>query len=176
MNKKTKGAIAAGAAAALLAGGAGTFALWSDSENLAGGTIQSGKLTLTTAGTPTWTKGGNSIDITTYKVVPGDVITYNATATIGASGNNLAAHLKATVPGLGTSTELAQALQTSTTATVNSVPLPSDPAGVAITSANDGQTVQVQVQFTFDAATANQVAQNQSATFGNVVLDLTQDS
>ncbi|MGO4201775.1 alternate-type signal peptide domain-containing protein [Rhodococcus sp. TAF43] len=175
MNKQTKGAIAAGAAALLLAGGAGSFALWSDTESLAGGAIQSGKLTLTTSGTPTWTKGGQSIDISTYKVVPGDVISYNATATIGASGDNLAAHLKATVPGL-TGNELAAKLSAVTTASVGGTTLPTDEDGVAITSANDNQTVNVQVQFTFDAATANQVAQNQSVTFGNVVLDLTQDS
>ncbi|NKU44191.1 alternate-type signal peptide domain-containing protein [Rhodococcus hoagii] len=52
MNKKTKGAIAAGAAAALLAGGAGSFALWSDSETLNGGTITAGTLTLTAQGSP----------------------------------------------------------------------------------------------------------------------------
>ncbi|MBM4653639.1 alternate-type signal peptide domain-containing protein [Rhodococcus hoagii] len=53
MNKKTKGAIAAGAAAVLLAGGAGTMAAWNSSASLPSATITAGELKVTEkAGTP----------------------------------------------------------------------------------------------------------------------------
>ncbi|MBM4517319.1 alternate-type signal peptide domain-containing protein [Rhodococcus hoagii] len=91
MNKKTKGAIAAGAAAALLAGGAGSFALWSDSETLNGGTITAGTLTLTAQGSPSWSDENGAIDISTFRAVPGDVLTYKAQAVVGATGDNLEA-------------------------------------------------------------------------------------
>ncbi len=44
MNKKTKGVAAGIAGAALLLGAGGTFALWSDAEQLTGGTITAGTL------------------------------------------------------------------------------------------------------------------------------------
>ena len=43
MNRTTKGAIAAGAAAVLLLGGAGSLAYWSDCQDAAGGTINSAR-------------------------------------------------------------------------------------------------------------------------------------
>lgn len=44
MNKKTKGIVAGAAGAALLLGAGGTFALWTDSEQVRGGTITAGRL------------------------------------------------------------------------------------------------------------------------------------
>lgn len=44
MNKKTQGIVAGAAGAALLLGAGGTFALWTDSEQVRGGTITAGRL------------------------------------------------------------------------------------------------------------------------------------
>ncbi|MGF7122340.1 alternate-type signal peptide domain-containing protein [Rhodococcus sp. AG1013] len=174
MNKQTKGAIAAGAAALLLAGGAGSFALWSDTETLNGGTISSGKLSLETVGTPGWTKGGSPVTISSYKAVPGDVLVYNAKAKIGAVGDNLHATLKADASSITGDPELLAALAPQTTATLNGDALATGATGVAINQDNDGQTVDVQVTFTFNAT--GTTAQTQSVNLANFNLTLTQDS
>ncbi|PTR28717.1 alternate signal-mediated exported protein [Rhodococcus sp. OK519] len=101
MNKKTKGAIAAGAAALILAGGAGTFATWSDTKDLTGGSVTSGHLAFSGTATGDWYKGtdtsivANKIaDIATFRIVPGQTLTYKATADFLAEGTNLNAKLE----------------------------------------------------------------------------------
>jgi alternate signal-mediated exported protein len=100
MNKAMKGAIAAGAAGILLLGGAGTFALWSDSQDIDAGTVSTGQLSLTAA-TGTWTETDSETpipNIATYQIVPGDSLTYTTVVTIKAEGENLKARL--TVPSI----------------------------------------------------------------------------
>ena len=99
MNKLTKGAIAGGAGIILLMGGAGTFALWNDSASVDGGSISAGTLTLTANGLGQWqdaspdVNGGTpvNIDSATFLTVPGDVLTYTQSVTVGATGDNLLA-------------------------------------------------------------------------------------
>jgi len=99
MNKLTKGAIAGGAGIILLMGGAGTFALWNDSATVDGGEIQSGTLTLTANGAGQWrdaspdVNSGVPVNINpaTFLTVPGDVLTYTQSVTVGATGTNLLA-------------------------------------------------------------------------------------
>ncbi|MGW6656566.1 alternate-type signal peptide domain-containing protein [Rhodococcus sp. NPDC055024] len=181
MNKATKGAVAAGAAALLLAGGAGTMAAWNANAPLNGGTISSGKLTLTTQGTPSWTvsnatvNGGTAapVTISTFKVSPGDVLTYSGSVKIGAVGNNLSATLKAdasTITGTGT---LKAEMAPVTTATVGATPLPTNGTGVVITSANNDNVVSVNVVFDFTKAPATNSSQDSQVdlTNFNVTLD-----
>ncbi|MFM1724184.1 alternate-type signal peptide domain-containing protein [Rhodococcus sp. PAM 2766] len=99
MNKKTKGAIAAGAAAVLLAGGAGTMAAWTSSQSVTGGDIKSGHLTVTqksgtTAGW-SWSTPGKSgtFNPASETLVPGDSVTYTGTYVLGIKGTNLKADL-----------------------------------------------------------------------------------
>ena len=79
MNKYTKGAIATGAAIVLLLGGAGTFALWNDDAEVAGGDDQlrnaHDRARRTSA---SWidSNGDPILDIATYLIVPGDVLTF----------------------------------------------------------------------------------------------------
>ncbi|GAB2665612.1 alternate-type signal peptide domain-containing protein [Prescottella soli] len=166
MNKKTKGAIAAGAAALLLAGGAGTFATWNAQANLNGGSVNSGKLTLTATGS-TWSDSHGVINNwANFKAVPGDVLTYNAQATIGAVGKNLNASL--TVDPASITGALAASLGTPTvTAKIGSNPV------TTITEANDGNVVDVAVSFTFSSA-ADNTTQNLSASLANMTLKLQQ--
>lgn len=170
MNKKTKGAIAAGAAALLLAGGAGTFAVWSDTETVGGGTINAGKLSFDTAGsTPTWTDQDNDeIDLTNFFAVPGDTLTYKTSAVIDAVGDNLTATIGVDTASFTGDAELVAALGTPNVvmkvegATINE-----------ITEDNDGDTVDVEVSFTFNSAAEN-VTQIQTATLSDLTLTLTQ--
>ena len=58
MNRSTKGAIAAGAAAVLLMGGAGSLAFWTADGDVDGGTVTAGTLSLTDLECDTtWTEG-----------------------------------------------------------------------------------------------------------------------
>lgn len=98
MNKATKGAIAAGAAGILLLGGAGTFALWEDTDSIDPASISTGVLTMA-VGPGTWydATAGTTGPITTiadFDIVPGDTITYTAPVTITAEGDNLDGEFK----------------------------------------------------------------------------------
>lgn len=98
MNKMAKGAIATAAGVVLLVGGGGTLALWNDSENAnEGGTVTAGNLDLE-SGVGSWKVDDEIIDIATYRIVPGDVLTYEQPLTITMAGNELQAELKAVPP------------------------------------------------------------------------------
>lgn len=84
MNKFAKGSLAAGAGLVLLLGGAGTLAYWNDSAQLAGGTINTGSLTLDQSSDA---ESGWDQDITTW--VPGDKATYTTTLTLEAEGDHI---------------------------------------------------------------------------------------
>jgi len=96
MNKTTKGALGLGAAAVLLAGGAGSLAYWSGSTSLDAGSITSGTLKLENPACGAdwkYAAGKAGAGTTVTKYVPGDVITKTCTFTITASGDNLSAKL-----------------------------------------------------------------------------------
>lgn len=96
MNKATKGALAAGAAGILLMAGAGTLAVWQDDASITGGTVSTGDLDLAVAA-GTWTQTATpdtAINITSFKIVPGDSLTYTTTVTAEATGDNLHGELK----------------------------------------------------------------------------------
>lgn len=89
MNRNAKGAIAVGAATLLLLGGGGTFALWNTSSTVNAGTVESGHLTASPF-TGSWVdQNGDAFAPATDSAVPGDVLTYTATSTISAEGQNL---------------------------------------------------------------------------------------
>jgi alternate signal-mediated exported protein len=91
MNKATKGAIAAGAAGILLLGGAGTFALWSETAAISAGNVSTGELSLALTDTAgVWTHEGGVTPVTVAGIVPGDVVTSTQQAVITASGDNIA--------------------------------------------------------------------------------------
>ncbi|KRA32648.1 MULTISPECIES: alternate-type signal peptide domain-containing protein [unclassified Nocardioides] len=95
MKKSTKGALAAGSAAVLLMGGAGTLAFWTATDDVDGGSIDSGSLTLTTGTCDGWVYSAADLEGTgpVTLVVPGDTIEQTCEVTIDGSGD----HLKATV-------------------------------------------------------------------------------
>ena len=77
MNKTTKGSLAAGAAAVLLLGGAGSLAYWTDAASIDGGSITSGTLTLDAGTCAGWTysDGAAGAGKTVELFVPGDLVT-----------------------------------------------------------------------------------------------------
>ncbi|WP_461164804.1 alternate-type signal peptide domain-containing protein [Arthrobacter sp. R4-81] len=111
MNKATKGAIAAGAAGILLLGGAGTFALWEDTDSVDPASISTGVLTMA-VGAGSWydaTAGttGTITNIADFDIVPGDTITYTTPVTITAEGDNLDGEFKILKTAFETSAETA---------------------------------------------------------------------
>ena len=89
MKKSTKGAFAAGTAAVLLMGGAGTLAFWSDSDTLDGGSVTAGTLTLSDVDcADTWTEGA---DTDVQLLVPGDTVTKECAGSITMTGDHISA-------------------------------------------------------------------------------------
>lgn len=99
MKNTTKGVIAGVAGLALLTGGA-TFALWSDSATIAGGTITNGELEVVTVDPMVWrdvsddrSDSPHVIDPTTWRMVPGDIAQGTQYLTVTLVGDNLVANL-----------------------------------------------------------------------------------
>lgn len=106
MNKMIKGSVAGATGIALLMGGFGTYALWSDSEDLAQNGVQSGDLTIDTV-------AGHYDDFNTAavndwnaddKMVPGDKITYTQSFTVTGTGKNLAGTIALVPQGMSPNT------------------------------------------------------------------------
>ncbi|MEO6199891.1 MAG: alternate-type signal peptide domain-containing protein [Cryobacterium sp.] len=181
MNKLLKGAIAGAAGFVLLLGGAGTFALWNDTQSVTGGTIQSGELTLTGGGVGTWSNQAGAITIGTYKIVPGDVLTYTKDLTVTATGATLKAKLGLAAASItaATSTTANDALA----AYLNANAVVSASATPALVGTNPdyviplGTTVvtaKVTITFPSGAAGAENAAKLGSVNLNNVAVTLTQ--
>jgi spore coat-associated protein N len=137
MNKATKGAIAAGAAGILLLGGAGTFALWEDTNSIDPAAISTGVLTLGVE-PGEWTDVSDPLEpadianIGNFDIVPGDTITYTVPVTITAEGDNLEGEFKIDKTALNTSAAVAPYLTVavSNTAAADNAALAVDGNGV----------------------------------------------
>lgn len=178
MNKTTKGALAAGAAAVLLMGGAGTLAYWSDSADVDGGTIEAGELKLDAGSCDAnWVHADES---TVSIIVPGDIISKECTFTITAEGDNLEATL--TTPGTVTYTQTAGDQNPAPTLDLDIAATYAIDGGAVstITEANDGDTLTATLTATFafgDAATINaNDTQNLIAELDELTVTLTQDA
>ena len=93
-SNRTKKALVAGTlGVALLAGGGGTCANWYENTTIGSGAVTAGHLNWT-VGTAAWTdQNGATIDPATFKMVPGDTVTYKTTVTTDLVGTNLKANL-----------------------------------------------------------------------------------
>ncbi|MET1132446.1 MAG: alternate-type signal peptide domain-containing protein [Aeromicrobium sp.] len=170
MNKSTKGAIAAGAAAVLLLGGAGSLAYWNAEGDIAGGTITAGELKLTDPTTGAWTLNGDPVtDVSSVRVVPGDELEYTASWDITATGDNLTAAVDVT--GFSASGALASAVTLTDTYLVGG----SAPVDDEITSDDDGETLDATIGLDFDFGTsADNTSQTLSLDLSDVKVALTQ--
>ena len=100
MNSRTTTGLVAGAAGAALLVGGGTFALWSDSAAVDGGTITSGNLDVELVGEPQWqdvsadrADNPHVIDLETFRIVPGDTIEGRYGIDAALEGDNMVAVL-----------------------------------------------------------------------------------
>lgn len=171
-----KGSAAIALGAALLLGGGGTLANWNASATQAPGTIVAGDLNVvnaTSAGV--WKdRAGTTIDITAYKVVPGDKLTYTQDLTVTLKGTKMAANIATTgitpangFVGTDTVAVTGPALTlagTSTTVTNPLTPLEDEGA----------QTVTATITFEFLSTTTGRADVNATYNFNNVAFQLTQ--
>lgn len=156
MQKPLRGAIALGAAGLLLLGGAGTYALWSDSVTLDGGTINAGQLDLAVSTAGAWAdvSTGTPVpidNIDDFPIVPGDVLTYSLSATLQAEGDNLEATLEADPTSITADEGLADDITVTTAVSTGGVAITGP-----ITDDNDGDVIDVVVTLTFDEGSGNE--------------------
>lgn len=173
MNKMTNGALAGAAGIVLLLGGAGTFALWNDDADIEGGTITSGVLDIDDSTAGVWTDesydvtGSPVIDPDTFLVVPGDTLQYEQTFDIAATGNNLLAEVDYTyVAG-----SLPTGFDVDVVVSVNGATTVASGTPVEV---EDGDEVTATLTLTFDAATADQVSQDETVNLSDIGLTLQQ--
>lgn len=164
MNKTVKGSLAGAAGVALLMGGFGSYALWSDSQPLAANGVSTGQLNIaTTAGSYDDANTPAASDWTTSdKMVPGDVVTYTQTFTAKGDGKNLKGTIALASPGAlqGTSSTITRSVAiTSNNATVSQV----TPTSFAFTAPFGTATLTAVVTYTLPSTTSNLVDQNVSA-------------
>lgn len=180
MKKQTKAAVAAGAGAILLLGGAGSLAYWNDEGTSPGGEISSGQLSLedcTDGGTWTDVNNGTPIaSITDFRIVPGDQVSYTCETAVNATGDNLTATLSVDLGDVTGDTALEAALNPVASATSNGVTLPGGPTGVQIVPTGAAQPIVVTVTMTFDPGTVGTTAQNETINLSATTLTLVQNT
>lgn len=170
MNRKAKGALAVGAGAILLLGGAGSYALWSVDSDIAGGSnISTGNFALDCGTTGAWAdisptmQGGTTVNPAVDLMVPGDVWKYSGNCTPTFSGKNMKAQLN--VNGIGTGGTLPTGISVISQA--------DGTAGTAFPAVS-GTPVAVTVTVTFDAATGGTTSTNTAVSVDAMAISLKQ--
>lgn len=104
MRKSYKAAAAAIVGTGLVLGGLGSLAYWQDDEAAEGGTITSGSLDLGAPVCGDWVDAaGEVVDLATFRIVPGDVLTRSCDFEIELIGDNLQTALTFASPDLDAS-------------------------------------------------------------------------
>ena len=165
MNKLIKGSIAGAAGIALLLGGAGTFAFWSDTAAVAAGEVTSGVLDVANKTPGTWDK-----DIAL--IVPGDSLTFTDTLELTATGDNLKAAVTTNAAEIVNGIDGIDDIEP-TVVVKHGADVVTPVAGVYTLGAGE-YTVDVSVVVNFPAGTAGQVGQNQTTDLGALAVTVTQ--
>jgi len=163
MNKLVKGSIAAAAGIALLLGGAGTFALWSDGATLNPGTVTAGELDLVANADGAW------VPALTY-VVPGDVTTYTETFDISAVGDTLNAEITTNISSIVGS--IAGATYDVTFTVTDSLGAPVVPAAGVYSLTEGAYSVSAEIVVTFDESATG--GMNDSIDFDGLEVNVAQ--
>lgn len=186
MNKLIKSAIAAAAAMTLLLGGAGTFAQWNSNISVAAGTVSSGTMTVTLVGTPVWTdvspgKTAKRVNLSTFRMVPGDKLRLVQRVRLKATGNNLKAHLRFDLSKISTGVDgsLGGAMVPTFTATGPAVKKRVDPWTFSVVPTTSETTVRLIGTLTLPAVpvgpqTAPDLAQTGTLDLTGLQVELTQ--
>ena len=155
MKRSTKAAVAGGVAVLLLAGGLGTFARWYDTAEVGQTTVNTGQLDLNVQegewkiNTPNSTEATEPFNPESDEIVPGDVVTYSATATPTLVGKNLVATLEVNLDSSGieqwvTTTGEPGKIQMTLEATGQNGAVLDN-----LTEANNGEQIGVELQLVF---------------------------
>ncbi|ORL32653.1 hypothetical protein A5N78_07025 [Prescottella equi] len=141
---------------------------------IGGGGNGSGSLSITEVTAPTWSDQNGPIDISSFRIVPGDVLTYRGSYRINLTGTDLKARLTAdniTFTGNG---QLTGKLQPQVTASIGGTVVPGGPTGIVVTPTQNNAIVDVAAKFTFDSQTSGVVGQADSANFADFRVRLEQ--
>lgn len=163
-----KGTAAIAVGAALLLGGGGTLASWNAADNAAPGTVTAGDLNVVAA-TGVWTdRNDATVDIASYKVVPGDKLTYTQVLDVTLTGDKMAATITATGTGAANGFTPANVVVSGPVLTAGS------PSAVVTNPLTTSETVTATITFEFKAATTGRADVNATYNFGNVAFTLQQ--
>ena len=162
-----KGTAALAVGAGLLLGGGGTLAWWNESVSADPGTVVAGDLDVV-AGNGVWTdRGGATIDITTYKVVPGDKLTFTQDLDVTLVGDKMAATL--TAEGTGSANGF-----TSENVVVSAPVLKGANNQVLANTLTTSQDVTATITFEFKSTTGARTDNAATYNLGNVCFSLQQ--
>lgn len=141
---------------------------------IGGGGNGSGSLALAEVAAPTWSDQNGPIDITTFRIVPGDVLTYEGSYRLTLTGTDLQARLTADNITFTSGGQLTTKLQPQVTATIDGTAVPGGPTGIVVTPEENNEIVDVAAKFTFDPQTSGVVGQSDSANFADFRIRLEQ--
>jgi len=162
-----KGTAAIAVGAALLLGGGGTLASWNAADNAAPGTVVAGDLNVVKTAAGVWTdRAGATIDIATYKVVPGDKLTYTQVLDVTLTGDKMAANITATGTGANNGFTPANVVVSGPVLTVGGTTV----ANPLKTS----KTVTATITFEFLSTTTGRADVSKTYDFGSVAFTLQQ--
>lgn len=176
MHKSTKAALATGAAAFLLLGGAGTLAYWTDTADVSGTTLESGYLEVTNndCGTATWQLDNGGGDAAAAVIVPGDVITKTCSFTIDGEGDHfddVAIDIASPAFTAGSDGDLVGALGTVSASYAGSTVGPiADGDDIPV-----GEVVTATLSMTFSTATTGDTAEQAQAELDTIAINVTQN-
>lgn len=177
MNKMTKGALSIGVGAALLLGGGGTLARWNAEATVAPGTIVAGDLNITAnQAEGAWTNAaGVPVDIRTYKVVPGEVLTFTQKLNVTLTGDQMKARLDIANTGAVNAFTGSKLPEVAVTQMVNGQSVAVNPADLTPASLKPSNgVVTAKAVFTFNPDTSARVDANASIALGQTTFTLSQ--
>ncbi|WP_305094039.1 alternate-type signal peptide domain-containing protein [Prescottella sp. R16] len=128
-----------------------------------------GSGSITEVTTPAWKDRNGPIDIASFRIVPGDVLTYSGSYRITLTGTYTKALLTVDDIVFTSGGQLTGRLQPQVTAQIDGTPVPA-----VLDRSYDGKTVDVTASFTFDPQTSGKVAQSDSANFDDITVRLEQ--
>jgi alternate signal-mediated exported protein len=165
-----KGTAAIAVGAALLLGGGGTLANWNAEATAAPGIIVSGDLNVAKTAAGVWKdRAGATIDITTYKVVPGDKLTFTQDLTVTLVGDKMAANVATT--GITATNGFTPA---NVSVSAPALTLGGTAVANPLKATGSAQTVTATITFEFLSTTTGRADTSVSYNFNNVAFQLTQ--
>lgn len=163
MKKTTKGLAAAGAAAVLLLGGAGSLAYWTDDAPVTGGTLTAGSIELGAVTCAGWKHVEDDSAVTL--IVPGDEVYNLCTTTLTLTGDHIGATVEIDAASLPTG-PLADELDASVAL--------EDENGAPVAAVTETSDVTARISVTFGYAAATNGSQLGTATLDALTLDAVQ--